>query len=172
MQRPAVLLLQKAQRWWRLTIVGGVRERPGVTRRGRGKTVCARGAWLALLGGPSTSPLDRTVRVRAATIAVLLVACAPAFGADTTSTMTKGDSAPCSASKLSESSAISLAVGDLNGHGIDVGDFYPPTATCDASAKGKTWSVYFQSKRAVQNGCFWVLVDDQTGKVDPLYVAC
>jgi len=57
MQRPAVLLLQKAQRWWRLTIVGGVRERPGVTRRGRGKTVCARGAWLALLGGPSTSPL-------------------------------------------------------------------------------------------------------------------
>ena len=29
-----------------------------VTRRGRGKTVCARGAWLGLLGGPSTSPLD------------------------------------------------------------------------------------------------------------------
>jgi hypothetical protein len=32
------------------TVNGGV-----VTRRGRGKTVCARGAWLALLGGPSTS---------------------------------------------------------------------------------------------------------------------
>jgi hypothetical protein len=29
-----------------------------VTRRGRGKTVCARGAWVALLGGPSTSPLE------------------------------------------------------------------------------------------------------------------
>ena len=29
-----------------------------VTRRGRGKTVCARGAWMALLGGPSTSPLE------------------------------------------------------------------------------------------------------------------
>ena len=28
------------------------------TRRGRGEPVCARGAWLALLGGPSTSPLD------------------------------------------------------------------------------------------------------------------
>ena len=28
-----------------------------VTRRGRGKTVCARGAWVALVGGPSTSPL-------------------------------------------------------------------------------------------------------------------
>jgi len=26
-------------------------------RRGRGKTVCARGAWVALLGGPATSPL-------------------------------------------------------------------------------------------------------------------
>jgi hypothetical protein len=40
-----------------LTIVGGDRERLAVTRRGRGKTVCARGAWVALLGGPSTSPL-------------------------------------------------------------------------------------------------------------------
>ena len=29
-----------------------------VTRRGRGETVCARDAWDALLGGPSTSPLD------------------------------------------------------------------------------------------------------------------
>jgi hypothetical protein len=27
-------------------------------RRGRGKTVCARGSNRALLGGPSTSPLD------------------------------------------------------------------------------------------------------------------
>ena len=29
-----------------------------VTRRGRGKKLCARGAWWALLGGPSTSPLE------------------------------------------------------------------------------------------------------------------
>ena len=29
-----------------------------VTRRGRGKTVCARGAGLARLGGRSASPLD------------------------------------------------------------------------------------------------------------------
>lgn len=138
----------------------------------RKKTVCSRRACSALLGVPSASPLDRAALIRATTIAVLLLACTPAFDADTPSTMTNSDSAPCSASKLSESSAISLAVGDLKGHGIDVGDFYPPTATCDASGKGKTWSVYFQSKRAVQNGCFWVLVDDQTGKVDPLYVAC
>ena len=40
-----------------LTIVGGVRERSAVTRRRRGKTVCARGAYGTLLGGPSTSPL-------------------------------------------------------------------------------------------------------------------
>jgi Domain of unknown function (DUF6429) len=41
-----------------LAIVGGVRERLVVTRRGRGKTACARGAEGVLLGGPSTSPLD------------------------------------------------------------------------------------------------------------------
>ena len=41
-----------------LTIVGGVRERWVFTRRGRRKTVCARGAWAALLRGPSTSPLE------------------------------------------------------------------------------------------------------------------
>src|SRR5579864_6926703 len=40
-----------------LTIVGGVRERLVVTRRGRRKTLCARTAWVALLCGPSTSPL-------------------------------------------------------------------------------------------------------------------
>ena len=34
-----------------------------VTRRGRGKKVCARGAHLALLRGPSTSPLDGMSRV-------------------------------------------------------------------------------------------------------------
>src|SRR5712671_7437211 len=42
----------------RLTIVGGGRETWVVMRRGREKTVCARGASLALLGGPSTSPLE------------------------------------------------------------------------------------------------------------------
>ena len=42
----------------RLTIVGGDRERRACPRRGRWKTVCARGAWCARLGGPSTSPLD------------------------------------------------------------------------------------------------------------------
>src|SRR5947208_3704874 len=45
----------------RLTIVGGVRERSVVTRRGRGKTVCARGAYWALLCSPSTSPLEVAV---------------------------------------------------------------------------------------------------------------
>ena len=44
--------------WRPLTIVGGVRERWVVARRGRGKTVCARGACGVLLGGPSTSPLE------------------------------------------------------------------------------------------------------------------
>src|ERR1700730_10612340 len=44
---------------WRLTIVGGVREASAAWRRGRLGTVCARGAYRALLCGPSTSPLGR-----------------------------------------------------------------------------------------------------------------
>ena len=40
-----------------LTLVGGDRERLLGTSGGRGKTVCARGAWGARLGRPSTSPL-------------------------------------------------------------------------------------------------------------------
>jgi len=51
-----------------LTIVGGVRERSVVTRRGRGETVCARGAWWAPLGGPSTSPLELRVRLLLGTL--------------------------------------------------------------------------------------------------------
>ena len=43
--------------WLRVrpTIVGEVRGPPACPRRGRRETVCARGAWVALLGGPSTS---------------------------------------------------------------------------------------------------------------------
>src|SRR5438876_6483943 len=43
-----------------LTIVGGVRDAVVVPRRGRWKTVCARGADPAWSCGPSTSPLGRT----------------------------------------------------------------------------------------------------------------
>jgi len=46
----------------RLTIVGAGREAWVVTLRGRGKTVCARGACPALLRGRSTSPLDARLR--------------------------------------------------------------------------------------------------------------
>jgi len=46
-----------------LTIGGGVRERPARSRRARRKTLCARGAYEALLGGPSTSPLGRRRRL-------------------------------------------------------------------------------------------------------------
>ena len=54
-----------------------------VTRRGRWKTVCARGAWVALLGGPSTSPLD-VVKQRIATfIAVPLLALSSALAQET-----------------------------------------------------------------------------------------
>src|SRR2546427_8162266 len=53
-----------------LTIVGGVREQLVVTRRGRGKTVCARGADLAPSRGPSTSPLA-VIHMRIATFVLL-----------------------------------------------------------------------------------------------------
>ena len=43
---------------WLLTIVGAGRDAWVVVRRGRFGTLCARGAYLALLGGRSTSPLD------------------------------------------------------------------------------------------------------------------
>jgi len=51
-----------------LTTVGGVREGLVVTRRGRGKTLCARGACRASVPGPSTSPLG----VHATTVRRLL----------------------------------------------------------------------------------------------------
>jgi hypothetical protein len=47
-----------------------------VTRRGRGKTVCA---YRALLGGPSTSPLDAVNRAAALVSLLLLSACARAI---------------------------------------------------------------------------------------------
>src|SRR5262249_53664382 len=43
----------------RLTIVGGDRERPACPRRGRGRDCAPVALDQPLLGGPSTSPLDR-----------------------------------------------------------------------------------------------------------------
>src|SRR5437762_14111389 len=50
---------------WRLTIVGGGRDAWSVWRRGRWRTVCARGADLAWSSGPSTSPLGGGIVHRA-----------------------------------------------------------------------------------------------------------
>src|SRR5437879_12452938 len=56
------------RRWYcRLTIVGADRERLVVARRGRGKTVCARDADRASVGGRSTSPLEDATRSANAT---------------------------------------------------------------------------------------------------------
>ena len=46
---------------YRLTIVGGDRERSVCPSRRRRQKVCARGAWWAPLSGPSTAPLGRRV---------------------------------------------------------------------------------------------------------------
>jgi hypothetical protein len=46
-----------------LTIVGRVRERPAVTRRGRAKTLCARVASPAWVPGPQLHPFRRRGRV-------------------------------------------------------------------------------------------------------------
>ena len=51
-----------------------------VTRRGRGKTVCARGSDRALLGGPSTSPLGATQHMRQLLWALLLTTTVSACG--------------------------------------------------------------------------------------------
>src|SRR5262249_16382662 len=45
-----------------LTIVGGDRERPVCPRRGRGRDCAPAALDRALLGGPSTSPLERSMR--------------------------------------------------------------------------------------------------------------
>jgi len=47
-----------ALRYGLLTIAGAGRDAPVGMRRGRGKTVCARGATLALVPGRSASPLE------------------------------------------------------------------------------------------------------------------
>src|SRR5258708_6022499 len=64
----------------RLTIVGVGREAWSVWRRGRGKTVCARGACPAWSSGPSTSPLSgmSTRRFLTLTVLVGLLGAAPA----------------------------------------------------------------------------------------------
>ena len=123
----------------------------------------------ALLCGPSTSPLDRTMRVTAVVVAVLSLGIANLTLADTPTTKPDPASAQCATPRLSQASAIRIALAHLK---TDPSNYEPPNANCSVSAKGKTWSVYFQAKGVILDGCFWILIDDRTGKVDTIRPTC
>ena len=129
------------------------------------------------LSGVVVRPLNFTVRPhmqRSATIiAVLALGGVPLlFAADPPANGTPADTAVCTAPKLSEATAIHIALADLERRKVDTSKLTPPIATCSVTDKGKTWSVFFSTRPVVPDGCFWVLVDDASGNVDPVYRGC
>jgi hypothetical protein len=131
----------------------------------------ARGPCPTWVPGPSTSPLDRTVRVTATFASVATLLASQLLAGDAPSEPST-DAPTCGATRLSEASAIRIALAHLKRRKMDISHLDTPTASCSITDKGKTWSVYFQDKPVVLDGCFWVRVDDRTGKVDPVYVIC
>ena len=94
------------------------------------------------------------------------------FAADSSANGTPADPAVCMAPKLSEATAIHIALADLEHRKVDTSKLTPPIATCSVTDKGETWSVLFSKTPVVLDGCFWALVDDASGKVDPVYRGC
>src|SRR5437667_605764 len=70
---PCGLWVSQAHCQWHLTIAGAGRDAPVVVRRGRPRTVCARGADQAATCGRSASPLDAMVRRLLASLIAVLV---------------------------------------------------------------------------------------------------
>jgi hypothetical protein len=112
------------------------------------------------------------MRVTVTITAVLMFGGAPLLAADAPTAVTPGESAPCSAPRLTRVAAIRLAMTDLKRRKWSTDNLEPPMATCLATDKGKTWSVYFHDKKADLDGCFWIFIDDRSGKVDPVYGVC
>ena len=132
--------------------------------------MCTRGSSGAAVRGPSTSPLDRTMQVRATLATVLILLSTKPLAADTPVAPPAAD-APCNSPRLSEAAAIRIAVARLKRHKMRVPDFQPPDASCSDTAQGNTWSILFKEP-AVEDGCFWLLIDDKSGKVNPIVQAC
>ena len=112
------------------------------------------------------------MQVTATLVVVFILGSAQLPAVDTAAAGPSADVPPCDAPRLSQASAIRIALADLKRRKIDTSGLDAPSATCSVTDKGKTWSVYFQSKAAVEDGCFWVLIDDRSGKVNPVYGAC
>jgi hypothetical protein len=127
---------------------------------------------LGLLCGPSTSPLDRTVmRVTLALLAAFGLS-APPFAVADPPLPPGGSAAATNAPRLSQSEAIRIASDVVKRMKYDLRNLKPPQATFSrASGRGR-WSVYFETKEAILDGCFWILIDDTTGEVDPNIQMC
>jgi hypothetical protein len=113
------------------------------------------------------------MRVTSTLFVVLLVGCSQPQTADIPAPHVDSRGAPCRAPRLSETSAVRIALADLERRKYETRDWEAPRATCFANSHGGVWSVYFQTKNTDDvEGCLWVLIDDRTGKVDPRYVVC
>jgi hypothetical protein len=111
--------------------------------------------------------------VTATFAAVLIVWSTQLLAADPPTGETATETATAVTRRLSGNAAIDIALADLKGRKIDMTRYKPPTATFSPTDKGGTWSVFFGLKEEnVMDGCFWVFVNDRSGKVDPVYGVC
>jgi hypothetical protein len=97
--------------------------------------------------------------------AQLCLAGSPATGASDSS----GTLAP---PRLSESDAIHIALAEAQRRKLDPRTLIAPRATFLRNASGGTWTVFLQAKEAMEDGCFWMRIDERTGKVDPNVQSC
>jgi hypothetical protein len=148
-----------------LTIVGGVRERPVCPRRGRGKTVCARGAWWALLGGPSTSPLDRT-DMRASVLFVAVLGCGVVGLCHADPPQLDTETPAWALRRLTTAEVIRIALSEAQRRNLDLRDVVAESAASHATPAGTAWYVYFQRK-ADYRCSFIIAIDDRTGRAEP-----
>jgi len=72
----------------------------------------------------------------------------------------------------SKEAAIRSALAAAKRRKIDLSR-YNVSASFEVTAKQATWVVYFEGRdRTMEDDCFWIFVDDRTGKVNPLFGAC
>jgi hypothetical protein len=111
------------------------------------------------------------MRVTLALLAALGLS-APPFAAADLPLPPAGSAAATNAPRLSQSEAIRIASDVVKGLKYDLRTLKPPQATFSRVSGRGRWSVYFETKEPILDGCFWILIDDTTGKVDPNIQLC
>jgi hypothetical protein len=113
------------------------------------------------------------VRITLAIVAVSILTTGQVVDAEASQSNSTESSTVSDAPKLSEADALRIAATEARHRKMHIQGYEATSATFSRNDKGEgTWLVYFLNKDIPIDGCFFMMVDDRTGKVSHNVLTC